>query len=94
MNPVTAAGKSLFGRLWAVSEYSQASMVIATVDRDIVAIEAEARATVLADAIQRVEGLPKHYGPAVMNSLFSDEAWVSRASVLSILRDLGDGAGS
>ncbi len=101
MNPETAAGKSLFGRLWAVSEYSQASMVIATVDRDIVAIEAEARATVLADAIQRVEGrmaaaqafIDAHPTERKALELVNGAAIAAFTDCLRILRDLGDGAG-
>lgn len=40
--PRTEAGRALFGRLWAVNEYSQASRIIATVEQDIVRIEDEA----------------------------------------------------
>jgi hypothetical protein len=40
--PQTEAGKRLFARLWAVNDYQGASMAIATVQTDIVAIEREA----------------------------------------------------
>lgn len=59
--PRTKAGRTLFGRLWAVSTKEDASRVIASVGWDIVAIENEASRPVidrLAKALAELDAGP------------------------------------
>ncbi len=88
MNPETAAGRALLDRLalpWTPDMAPGYEGMVEGWRPGIAAIEAEACATVLADAIQRVEA-ERDQSPHGVNA-----PGLARAA--AILRDLGDGAG-
>lgn len=74
--PITEAGRALFSRLWAINSYEQASKIIATVQSDILAIEAELRASLA----EKVRALP---GVSVGEGTYHE--FVHRAYVLAFI---------